>query len=77
MRVKNRLAIPFLDDTCICINNSWLLFRSGGFAGILKSIIEPHRISYALKKLFPTNHSVPLSPYENRIINNVSKVSIE
>lgn len=62
MRVKNRLAIPFLDDTCFCINNSCLLFRSG-FAGILKSMLEPYRTSYALKKLFPTNHSVPLCPY--------------
>lgn len=36
-------------------------------------MLQTYRISYALKKLFPTYHSVRL----NRVINDVNKVSIE
>lgn len=67
MRIRNTLATPFLDDICVYINNSGLLFQT-----FFKKHGSTYRISICTeKRFFKASLSVPLLPYWNRIIKNV------
>ena len=50
MKVRNALATPFLDDICVCVNNSGLLFLAFFFLNTIAHTEFP----FVLKNAFPS-----------------------